>query len=88
MSEIADHDAECARLSKRIEQLKSRLKDANYWRERHLADRDCHALRDERRFKYLKKLLGLGVISHEIWVTYTRIHGIPDTALRRQGGDQ
>jgi len=69
-------------LKERIDVLERQLKEANYWRERNLADCDCYALRDERRFQYLQKMADLGAISHEIWVTYTSIHGVPDVKAK------
>ena len=72
----AEDQAEIDALKERVAALEAELKDAKYWRERNLADRDCYALRDERRFQYLQKLADLGTISHEIWVTYTNIHGV------------
>jgi hypothetical protein len=72
--------ASCPDKDKRIQKLEVELADSNHWRERHLADRDAYALRDERRFKYLRELHESGLIPLDVFVKFSRIHGVPDKA--------
>ena len=66
----------------RIAELEAALADSNYWRDRHVADRDAYALRDERRFQYLRELHESGLIPLDVFVKFSRMHGVPDVKAK------